>query len=62
MRVIYGVGMRVGEIGEVVVRYIRTHCDDPTTLVRRELGVCLGEARVDIAVINGTLTQRSGSR
>ena len=53
---IYGIGMRVGEIGEVVVRYVRTHCDDSTTLVRRELGVCLGEARVDIAVINGTLT------
>ncbi len=49
--------MRVGEIGEAVVRYVRAHCDDSTgMLLRRELGVCLGEARVDIAVINGTLT------
>jgi hypothetical protein len=54
---IYGIEMRVREIGEVVIRYVRTHCDDSTTtLVRRELGICLGETRVDIAVVNGALT------
>ncbi|MBN1529478.1 MAG: sce7726 family protein [Thermoleophilaceae bacterium] len=31
------------------------HDDDPETLVLDELGVCEGEARVDLAVINGAI-------
>jgi hypothetical protein len=31
------------------------HAGDPDTLVLDELGVCQGEARADVAVVNGTL-------
>lgn len=32
------------------------HAQDPDTLLRQELGLCLGEARVDVAVVNGSLS------
>lgn len=31
------------------------HANDPDTLIRNELGVCLGESRVDLAVINSKI-------
>jgi hypothetical protein len=31
------------------------HADDPDTLVLDELGICQGETRADVAVINGSL-------
>jgi hypothetical protein len=31
------------------------HATDPNTLIRHELGVCAGNRRVDVAVINGEL-------
>ena len=32
------------------------HRGDPSTRVREELGLCLGQTRVDVAVINGSIT------
>ena len=34
-------------------KVLLAHRDDPHTLVVDELGLCEGEARVDIAVVNG---------
>jgi hypothetical protein len=39
----------------VLTRRLRQEHDPGSTLVRNELGLCLGEARVDVAVINGSL-------
>lgn len=36
-------------------RLINTHSHDPGTLIINELGLCQGSARVDLAVVNGTL-------
>jgi hypothetical protein len=33
----------------------RAHASDPETLVIDELGICQGEARIDLAVINGAI-------
>lgn len=33
----------------------RQHRDDPTTLIRHELGLCAGSRRVDVAVLNGEM-------
>lgn len=49
--------MRDGEIrASLRARLDAEHAGDPATLIRNELGLCLGETRVDIAVINGKLT------
>ena len=34
----------------------RDHDGDPNTLIRQEMGLCAGERRIDIAVINGQLS------
>ncbi len=45
-----------GQIREAVRgRLTATHGGPPDTLVRHELGLCLGATRVDVAAINGTL-------
>ena len=38
--------------GEIALLYQ----DDPDTLVVEELGLCEGDARIDVAVINGSIT------
>jgi hypothetical protein len=48
--------MRVGDIRQAVAGHVRAlHPDPTTTRIRYELGVCLGQTRVDIAVINGLI-------
>lgn len=43
-------------IREVLVRDLRSeHASDPKTIVIQEMGLCQGDARVDLAVINGHL-------
>jgi hypothetical protein len=42
--------------GSLRARLDSAHGGDPDTLIRNELGLCLGESRVDLAVINGKIT------
>jgi hypothetical protein len=54
---IYPQQMRVGDIRAAVVAELRAlHPDPAATLIRCELGLCLGETRVDVAAINGLIT------
>lgn len=49
--------MRDGEIrASLRARLEARHGTDPDTVIRNELGLCLGETRVDVAVINGKLS------
>jgi hypothetical protein len=44
------------EIRHTLTKQLKAaHRDEPDTLVIQELGVCEGRARVDIAVLNGTI-------
>ncbi len=36
-------------------RLLRDHGGEPSTVIVEELGVCRGQARIDIAVVNGTM-------
>lgn len=46
-----------GEIRVEVDRHLRgLHAEDASTVYRHELGLCLGETRVDVAAINGKIT------
>lgn len=49
--------MRDGEIRHALLGQLAAeHADDPTTRIWPELSLCLGEARVDIGVVNGALS------
>jgi hypothetical protein len=49
--------MRDSDIREAVrVRLAEIHADEPGTLFRNELGLCLGETRVDVVAINGQIS------
>jgi hypothetical protein len=49
--------VRDAEIRAALVASLREqHADDDATLIRQELGLCLGETRVDVAVVNGSLS------
>lgn len=49
--------MREGEIRDAVHSRLRDlHRSEERTLYRDELGLCLGETRVDVAAINGTIS------
>jgi hypothetical protein len=51
-----GTFMREAEIRvEIVCGLRRLHPDPTETLILQELGVCYGEARVDLAAVNGQL-------
>ena len=39
----------------VLSEFHRTFKDDPNTAIIEELGLCQGEARVDVAVVNGSI-------
>ena len=47
--------MRDAEVRQALRHRLEGEHDSATTLVRGELGLCLGETRVDLAVINGSL-------
>ncbi len=48
--------MNDGDIRAVLREHLnRKHGSDPTTLVVEEMGLCEGDARVDLAVINGII-------
>jgi hypothetical protein len=48
--------MRDAEIRRALTVLLQAqHAEEPDTVIRQELGLCLGETRVDIAVLNGTL-------
>jgi hypothetical protein len=48
--------MRVGDIRDAVAGHLRAvHPDPGDTLIRFELGLCLGETRVDVAAVNGVI-------
>jgi len=48
--------MKDSDIRRVVLsEFNRAYKDDPDTLIIEELGLCQGEARVDIAVVNGSI-------
>lgn len=56
-QMIYPGQVRVGEIRDAVSAHVRSNHPDPVdTLIRYELGLCLGETRVDVAVVNGRLS------
>lgn len=49
-------GLRDADIRRALERELRrTHGRDPQTLIVHELGLCQGKARVDMALINGTV-------
>lgn len=46
--------MRDGDIRhELDTLLRRQHADDPDTLIRHEMGLCAGERRIDLALLNG---------
>jgi len=48
--------MREIDIRRALLADVRQrHRDEPDTLIREELGVCQGIARVDLAVVNGSV-------
>lgn len=48
--------MRDKEIREVLLQQLRKrYCNDSNTLIVEEFGLCQGDARIDIAVINGAM-------
>ncbi len=47
--------MRASEIHAAVEAHIRRAQPEPETLVRHELTICVGEARVDVAAVNGSI-------
>lgn len=48
--------MRDAEIRTLLLQSLhRKYCNDTETLIVEEVGLCQGNARVDIAVINGTI-------
>jgi len=47
--------MREGEIRKALHDRLRARNPDPRTLIVDELAVCMGVARVDVAVVNGSL-------
>lgn len=50
------VTLRDGEIRAVLTAQLRRqHAAEADTLIRNELGLCVGATRVDIAVVNGTI-------
>jgi hypothetical protein len=54
--VILKTGMRDRDVRQALhQKILRAHRDDPATLVLDELAVARGEARVDVAVVNGFL-------
>jgi hypothetical protein len=49
--------VRHAQIRDAVEQRLRSiHGDEPATRYRHELGLCMGETRVDVAAINGRLT------
>jgi hypothetical protein len=49
--------MREGDIRWAVRRRLtELHRDEPGTIYRNELGLCLGQTRVDVAAINGEIS------
>ncbi|MFE3458287.1 sce7726 family protein [Nocardiopsis aegyptia] len=48
--------LRDTDIREVLTAELQArYADDPQTLIRHELGLCAGERRVDLAVVNGEM-------
>ena len=44
------------DIRKALLESLRSeHAEDPSTLILQELAVCDGSARVDVAVLNGSL-------
>lgn len=62
MLVLYGQSLRSFSVRDLDIRVAlraqleETHKGESDTLIRNELGLCLGQSRVDIAVINGRIT------
>lgn len=49
--------VQLGEIRDAVVGHLKElHPDPSETLIRCELGLCLGETRVDVAAVNGQIS------
>jgi len=49
--------MRDPDIRKALTTYLSAlHADQPETLFRHELGLCSGERRIDLAVLNGSIT------
>lgn len=49
--------MRDGDIRrELDILLRRQHADDPHTLIRHEVGLCAGERRIDLALLNGEIS------
>lgn len=48
--------MLAAQIGDQVETHLRSLHDEEVTLFRRELGICVGEARIDVAAVNGSIT------
>ena len=48
--------MRAATISDAVERRLRREHAGQPTLYRRELGICVGAGRVDVAAVNGSLT------
>ena len=48
--------MKDSDIRQVILIDLnRAYTDDPNTMIIEELGLCQGEARIDIAVVNGSI-------
>ncbi|WP_081590312.1 sce7726 family protein [Brevibacillus massiliensis] len=48
--------LRDSDVREVLLGKLQTkHSKEPDTLIINEMGVCLGQSRVDIAVVNGLI-------
>lgn len=48
--------MRDGDIRRELDTLLRwQHADDPDTLIRHEMGLCAGERRIDLALLNGEI-------
>ena len=49
--------MRDGDIRKKLDAHLRWyHADDPDTLIRHEMGLCGGERRIDVALLNGEIS------
>ena len=48
--------MFAGRINDAVEDRLRQQNHEHPTMYRRELGICVGAARIDVAAVNGSIT------